>query len=372
MKVKGKVRIGHKTKNLVKEIRPGEIAMIKHKNLDGIAASSLNKAKVKAVINLDDSMSGDYPNRGPQILLSNNIPLLDRVSNFVNNDLKNGEMIFVDGNYIFDSNKKIIGKGRIFTREVHKYLLEKAKLKMKDNLKSFIENTLSYAKNEKDEIISEIDLSKVKTSFKGRECLIVTRGINYENDLQAILDYIKAKKPILVGVDGGADALLEYGFEPDIVLGDMDSVSNEALIVAREVLIHAYPDGNAPGEKRLRDSNLNYKKIISRGTSEDLALLVAHQLESKNIIAIGTHTNLIDFFEKNRSGMASTFLTRLKVGDRLIDAKGINEFFQDKVYLYNMLLIVLAAIIPLTILILNSERLQIIFKLVDLRLIQGY
>ncbi|UMZ73939.1 putative cytokinetic ring protein SteA [Natranaerofaba carboxydovora] len=370
--VKGKVRIGFKTKNLVKELRPGEIAVIKHKNLDEVGADSLVNTRVKAVINLDNTMTGEFPNRGPRVLLENETPFIDLVDENLTEKINDGDLVQIKGNNVFDSSKQKIGTGRVFNWNKHVELTKQAEKKMSKNLLNFFENTISYADYEKDMFVDKLDLSEVKTKFEGKECLIVTRGSNFKNDLRALIDYINIKKPLLIGVDGGADALMMFGLKPDVVLGDMDSVSDETLHKAGEILIHAYTNGRAPGESRLQEKSLDCTKITAPGTSEDLALLVAHQLKAKKILALGSHTNIIDFFEKDRKGMSSTILTRLKVGDRLIDLKGVSNIFSDIVELKSLAIVLIMALLPLTFLIIHSDKLQIIFRLINLRLIQGY
>lgn len=372
-KICGKARTGFKTKDLVKELKSGEIAIIDHKNLDEVAAKSLVNAGVKAVINLNNSMTGEFPNRGPGLLLSKKVPLLDKLENKNFLDTVNeGDMIIVSNDLVLNSNGKILTRGRKFNQDIYDSLINKATENMQKNLDNFINNTLEYAINEKEYFAEELDLSEVKTDLKGKKCLIISRGSNHEKDLAVIKDYITNVNPVLIGVDGGADTLLKHKLRPDIVLGDMDSVGERALFSAGEILLHAYLEGHAPGHDRLLKLGLDYSVVSAPGTSEDLAYLVAYQLQAQIIISLGAHTNLVDFYEKGRNGMASTLLTRMKTGDRLIDAKGINELFCQEVKAGSLLLALAASVLPFLTLVFSLQKLQAVVQLLNLKLIHGY
>ena len=184
----------------------------------------------------------------------------------------------------------------------------------------------------------------------------------------AIKSYIDEVKPVLIGVDGGGDALLEFGFTPDIIIGDMDSVSDDCLLRSKEIIVHAYSDGRAPGLDRVKDLGLKSKIFTSPGTSEDIALLLAYEKNADLIVAVGTHSNMIDFLEKGRPGMASTFLVRLKVGGILVDAKGVNKLYKSTFKTKYLWLVLGAALIPIIILIIINPLTQYLLTLLKIKL----
>ena len=216
-------------------------------------------------------------------------------------------------------------------------------------LEDFIENTLEYAKKEKGLVTGKIPIPKTKTKIKGKHVLVVVRGKDYKADLEAIKSYIDEVNPIFIGVDGGGDALLEFGYTPHIVVGDMDSISDKCLKMAKEIIVHAYPDGRAPGLKRVESLGLEAQTFPAPGTSEDIAFLLSYANGADLIVAVGSHTNMIDFLEKGRSGMSSTFLVRLKVGSKLVDAKGVNKLYHSSFKLKYVVGIAIAALIPITV-----------------------
>jgi len=325
MTIKGRARADCQTKSLVKRLRPREIAIIDHRDLDELAASALVGAQVRAVINCKPSISGRYPNTGPLALLEQGIPLFDSLERGLLS-LPDGKVIEIRGNEVFDSERKvIIARGIRQTKKSIHAVMETGKKNLRQSLESFLDNTLFYANRERKLILDDLRMPATRTCLRGRHVLLVVRGKGYCEDLKAIGSYMREMKPVLVGVDGGADILLACGCRPDLIIGDMDSVSDAALLCGAELLVHAYPDGYAPGMRRLRSLRLGAGILPLPGTSEDAAMLLAYHAGAELIVAVGAHSNMIDFLDKGREGMGSTFLTRLKVGSILIDARGLSK-----------------------------------------------
>ena len=367
MIVKAPIRVDRKTKKLAKRIQPGEIAVINHVDIDEVAANSLVEAKVKLVINAAESISGRYPNKGPGILTENNILIIDRVGEELFNNVSEGETLLIEDGKIFRGDE-LIGEGDVLTREKVAVQIKLAYDNLGEELDRFIDNTIEYAKKEKGFILGEVEIPKVKTKYQGKQVLIVVRGQDYKEDLATMISYIEEVKPILVGVDGGADALMEFGYKPDVVVGDMDSVSDESLKAAGEIVVHAYTDGRAPGLKRVQDLGLDAVVFPAPGTSEDIAMLIAYEYNAELIVALGTHSNIIDFLEKGRKGMASTFLVRMKIGAKLIDAKGVNLLYRSKLKIKYIWALIATALFPVLILASLSPRMQQFIQLMQLKL----
>ncbi len=367
MRVQAPIKVDRKTKRLAKRLTGGEIAVINHIDIDEVAANSLIEGKVKLVINASKSISGRYPNKGPGILTENNVLIVDNVGEDIFHELKEGQIIeIIDGKIYRDG--ILLGQGEVLDRDEVDVRLKKAYENIAVELDRFIDNTIEYAKKEKGFILGDVEIPHVKTKYKNRHVLIVVRGQDYKQDLSTILSYIEEMKPILVGVDGGADALLEFGYTPDVIVGDMDSVSDEALKKANEIVVHAYTDGRAPGLKRVQDLGLDAIVFPAPGTSEDIAMLIAYEYKAELIVALGTHSNMIDFLEKGRKGMASTFLVRLKIGSKLIDAKGVNLLYRSKLKMKYIWALIITALFPILILVSFLPSVQQFMHLMELRL----
>ncbi len=359
--IEGKVKIDKKTKNLVKRINADEIAVIAHQDIDQIAGKSLANKKVKAVINTCSSISSKYPNKGPSILLAAGIVIIDGCNPGIMDKLQDGDRIRIDENMVY-RDKEWIATGIRLTPEIIQDKLNKARDNLNDELDRFIDNTLRYARQEK-ELILDIDVPDIGIDFKGRHALIVVRGKDYQADLNTVKSYIREMKPIIVAVDGGADACLDMGFVPDVIVGDMDSITDKGLQCGGILVVHAYPDGRAPGLQRIEELGLTARVFPAPGTSEDIAMLLAYEKGAELITAVGTHTHMIDFLEKGRAGMASTMLVRLKVGNKLVDAKGLSKLYENRIYYHYWIQILLAVLLPLGILGIFSPPLKHLFQL---------
>jgi uncharacterized membrane-anchored protein len=343
----GVVRLDRRTKNLTKRLRPGEIAVIDHADLDRVSAEALVDCGVAAVINVARSVSGRYPNFGPQILLNAGIPLIDHADPKLFEALDEGDRVLLDGDTVLDRDRQVLGKGELLDQPALDRQLARAQAGLSDQIVAFTENTMTYLREEKDLLLEGVGVPEVRTDFEGRHVLIVVRGYDYREDLAALRSYISEYRPLLLGVDGGADALLEAGYTPDVILGDMDSCSDATLRCGAELVVHAYRDGTAPGLDRIRRLGLEAVAFPVLGTSEDAAMLLADSKGAQLLVAVGTHASLVEFLDKGRSGMASTFLTRLRVGPKLVDAKGVSRIYRSEIKGWHLVLLVLSALLAL-------------------------
>jgi len=346
--ISGPVRLDRRTKNLTKRLLPGEVAVIHHTDLDRVSAEALVEAGAGAVVNAVPSVSGRYPNLGPGILLAAGIQLIDDAGEDIFTLLDEGDQVIVDGDKLLDASGHVVAKGTLVTTEVLEHQLTFAREGLADQIEAFAANTMEYLRVEKELLLEGVGVPNVATQIEGRHVLIVVRGYDYRSDLEALRPYISEYKPLLMGVDGGADALLEAGYRPDMIIGDMDSCSDAALKCGAELVVHAYRDGRAPGIERIESLGLQAIPFPALGTSEDAAMLLADSKGARLIVAVGTHASLVEFLDKGRAGMASTFLTRLRVGPKLVDAKGVSRIYRSQVTGWHLVLLVLSAIIALT------------------------
>ncbi|NLC52155.1 MAG: hypothetical protein GX764_07635, partial [Firmicutes bacterium] len=353
----GPIRYDLSTKKLVKRLQPQDIALISHNDLDEIAADSLLRTKVKIVLNTGFFCTESYVNNGPGKLLDRGITLVEGLGEKFLLKLKEGDPVEVKGESIFKNGKKI-AKGQILTKELLSKKIARAEINQGKLLDRFVQNTLEYARREKGIILGSLTMPKLQTVIRDRHVLVVVRGKNYREDLKAIMHYIDEVKPVLIGVDGGADALWEFGYRADIVIGDMDSVGDEALQNAAELVVHAYPDGRAPGMERVKKLGLEAKIFSAPGTSEDVAMLLAYENKAELIVALGTHSSMVDFLEKGRAGMASTFLVRLKVGEKLVDARGVSQLYRKTANYRFVAPLLIAALLPIAVLAALSPWVQ--------------
>ena len=327
--VVGRARVDRRTKNLTKRLQPGDIAVIDHPDLDKVSADALLSARPAGVVNASASITGRYPNLGPQILVDAGIPLLDAVGPDVM-AVTEGQVLRLDGGDLWSGLSKV-ATGTLLDAEAVQSQMHEARAGLAVQIEAFATNTMEFIRKERDLLLDGVGIPPITTELDGRHCLIVVRGYHYREDLDMLRPYIREYRPVLIGVDGGADAILESGHQPDLIVGDMDSVSDAALRCGAEVVVHAYRDGRAPGLARVEMLGIEPVVFPAAGTSEDVAMLLADDAGAELIVAVGTHVTLVEFLDKGRDGQASTFLTRLRVGGKLVDAKGVSRLYRARI-----------------------------------------
>jgi uncharacterized membrane-anchored protein len=370
--VTGVARVDRRTKRLVKRLRPGDVAVIDHADLDRVAAETLVDAAPSAVVNASQSVTGRYPNVGPLLLCRAGIPLVDDAGDDVLEAVVEGAPVTVDGEKVVVGGEVVASGTRQSTQSIHA-AIESARLNMGPELERFAENTVEYVRQEIDLLTGELAVPDLGCSIAGRHVLIVVRGSDYKEDLGLLRrsGYLRELRPVLIGVDGGADALLELGAVPDLIIGDFDSVSERALRCGAQLIVHGYADGRAPGSKRLDDLGLAHTVFSAPGTSEDVAMLLAYQEGAELIVAVGTHSSMVEFLDKGRAGMASTFLVRMKVGSTLVDAKGVSRLYTHSVRTADLVWMIAAAIFTLAVALMLSEPVRLLLRAFWRSLVSG-
>jgi uncharacterized membrane-anchored protein len=363
----GPARLDRRTKHLVRRLGPDDIAIIDHADLDRVSAEELLEAGVRVVINVSDSQTGRFPNPGPLLLVRGGVRLIDAPGADLFEKVSDGELLTVRGAGLFRNGTRLVSGKELRADELSDALRDQ-RSRVTEALETFAENTMRYLREEGRLLSEGIGFPALETRFRDRHALVVVRGPGHKRDLRIVRPYVRDFRPVLVAVDGGADALLEAGYKPDVIVGDMDSVSDKALRSGAELVVHAYEDGRAPGSERVRNLGLRYHVVPAPATSEDVALLLAFEKGAELIIAVGTHFNLIEFLERNRSGMSSTFLTRLKVGEILIDAKGVSRLVSRRVGLWPLAAFAITGLGALVVAVLVSPQLRSWFELLGLRL----
>jgi uncharacterized membrane-anchored protein len=365
--VEGTARLGRRTKELVKRLAPGEIAVIDHLNIDRIAAEELIASGVDAVINASESSNGRYPNAGPLLLARAGILLVDAEGADPFELLEDGDRLRIEGGSVSVGGRHAFDGLELGAVELERQLDEQRE-RVNEALAEFAENTVAHVRGETDLLTGAVQFPPTKATFRDRQVLIVVRGDRHRRDLKALRAYIRDVRPLVVCVDGGADGALEQGLRPDVILGDMDSASDAALNCGAELIVHAYPDGRAPGRERLIELGLEHSVVPAAGTSEDVAMLMAYEKGADLIVSVGAHFNLIEFLDRKRGGMSSTFLTRLRIGEKLVDAKGVSRLYNPGSTFGPMVLFMAVFVALLVIVIATSPALSDLADLLWLKI----
>jgi uncharacterized membrane-anchored protein len=369
--VSGSVRLGRKTKLLVKHLSRGDVAVIDHQDIDRVSAEELIAAGVGAVLNCRASASGSYPNLGPQLLVEAGVLLVDLPDDSLFKRLSDGDAITVCGGEV-QCRKEVMVRGEVLDRARVLADTEARRCEIGEALERFAHNTIEHMREERELLAGRIELPRFATDFRDRSALVVVRGVGHQRDLHALRPFIRDVRPVLIAVDGGADALLEAGLKPDMVVGDMDSVSETSLLAAveggAELVVHSYPDGHAPGRQRLEDLGVPFKLVPAPGTSQDVAMLIPAEKGARLIVSVGSQFNLVEFLDRNREGMSSTFLTRLRIGEILVDAKGVSRLYRPRPGLTPLLVVILAGLIAMIAVVWLTPALRDVVDLLWLKL----
>src|SRR4051812_21616598 len=365
--VAGPARLGRRTKRLVKTLQPGAIAILDHRDLDRVSAEDLIAAGVKAVCNCSPSSTGAYPNMGPLLLVQAGVHLVDLPDDQLFEALHDDERITLRGGDVMRGST-VLAHGTVQEPDVVRAATDERRREIGDALEAFAQNTIEHMLEERELLSGRIELPRFDTDFRDRPALIVVRGVDHQKDLRALRPYIRDVKPAILAVDGGANALLAEGFKPDMIVGDMDSATEAALRCGAELVVHAYPNGKAPGRKHLENLGLPYKLVPAPGTSQDVAMLIAAEKGAQLIVSVGSQWNLVEFLDKNRRGMSSTFLTRLRIGEILVDAKGVSRLYRPRPTTAPLALVLLVGVAALAAVIAVTPGLRDVADLLWLKL----
>jgi uncharacterized membrane-anchored protein len=371
----GSVRPGRRTKLLVRHLVRGDIALIDHRDIDRVSAEELIAAGTVAVLNCSPSSSGTYPNLGPQLLVEAGIVLVDLPGDALFERLSDGDPLAIRiapaaGSLAAEVLRKgeLLATGEVLDLERVCAETELRRQEIGEALERFAHNTIDHMREERELLAGRIKLPRFATDFRDRSTLVVVRGVGHQRDLRALRPFIRDMRPVILAVDGAAAALLEEGLTPNMIVGDMDSAGEAALRCGAELVVHSYPDGRAPGRERLERMGLPFKLVPAPGTSQDVAMLLAAEKGARLIVSVGSQFNLVEFLDRNREGMSSTFLTRLRIGEILVDAKGVSRLYRPRPGLTPLLVVIVAGLIALIAVVCVSPALRDVAELLWLKL----
>jgi len=354
----GTARVERRTSTLVRRLKPGDVAVLDHLDLDRASAEALLDRGVVAVVNASAFISGRYPNLGPELLAKSGVVLVDNVGPDVFAKVADGRIVRLHEGRLYVDDEVVASGRELEVDDVHA-LMDEARGGLSTQLQSFTHNTTEFLRREQDLLLHGQGAPTLRTRLEGRPVVVVVRGYDYRDDLRRLRRYIREQRPVLIGVDAGADALLAAGHRADVVVvgadglgqgshaGDGSTVSDKALRTAREIVLHTDRAGRAVGSDRLDRVGVRAHNFAASGTSEDTALLLADLAGASLIVSVGTHATLDEFLDRQRAGLASTFLTRLRIGPKLVDAKSVPQLYAGRVRLWHLLLVLLAGIAAL-------------------------
>ncbi|MFX0578738.1 putative cytokinetic ring protein SteA [Nocardia nepalensis] len=356
----GIARVDRNTRRLLKRVGPGDVVILDEMDLDRLTADRLVEAGVLAVVNTSPSISGRYPNLGPEVLVANGILLLDTVSSDAFK-IKDGTKVRIDEGVVYadklvKKEPEVLVTGIELTESDIAERMIEARNGLADHLEAFAGNTIEFIRTESALLIDGIGVPELELGMKHRHVVVVADGPDHADDLRRLKPFIKEYAPIMVGVGRGADTLMKQGYRPDLIVGDPDEITTATLKSGAEVILPADTDGDAKGLERIQDLGIGATTFPSSGAPSDLALLLAHHHGASLIVTAGAAASLDDFFDRGRrDSNPATFLTRLKIGTKLVDAKAVATLYRNRVSGTAIAMVVLAALIAVIVAMLASN-----------------
>ncbi len=356
-KAAGTVRMDRRLGGVLRKCHAGDVAVLDHLDLDRSEAEALLERGVTAVVNASPFISGRYPNLGPELLVRSGVLLVDEVGPGVFDRLKDGHRVWISDGAIYFRDQPV-ATGRQLTLQGVQEQMDSARGGLTTQLESLTHNTTEFLRREPDLLLHGTGVPDLDVTMTGRPVVVVVRGFDHEAELRRLRRFISEQKPVLVGVDAGADLLLAARLRPDVVVigeegfadagtAERRAVSDRALTRAREVVLHTDRSERLPGAERLDRLGVRPRRIAADGTTEDIALLMADLKGASLIVLVGTHATLDEFLDRQRRGLASTFLTRLRVGPRLVDARSVPTLYGGGARLWHAALVLLAGLLAL-------------------------
>ncbi|WP_435747716.1 putative cytokinetic ring protein SteA [Nocardioides sp. SYSU DS0663] len=347
----GTARVERRAEALLPRLRPGDIAVLDHPALDRSTAHRLVEVGVAAVVNASPLVSGRYPNLGPEVLERAGVPMVDSTGPGLLATLRDGEHVRIaDGRlHVGD---RVVGLGRPVDRAVLERDLVEARRGMTAQLETFLHNGAELLRREEELLLHGDALPATETPLAGRTAVVVVHGHDHEAELRTMRVYLREQQPVVVAVGRAADTVATRRRRPDIVVVDAaeprDLPAAAVLRGARDVVVRAPRGTDGDGALQTLD-RLGVRPLVVRTdvTAEDVALLLAGAGGAALVIGVGLHATLEEFLDRQRSGLASTYLTRLRLGERLIDAAAVPYLYSGRVRPHHLLTVMLAGLVAL-------------------------
>ncbi|MGE5696640.1 MAG: putative cytokinetic ring protein SteA [Candidatus Sericytochromatia bacterium] len=343
----GTAVVDRDTERLLRRVGPGDIVVLDARDLDRMTADVLVDAGVAAVINASRSISGRYPNQGPEVLVAHGVRLIDDTGPEVFKKVKDGARVRVHNGAVYSGDRRlIVGVER--TDEEISDLMHEAKSGLVEHLEAFAGNTIEFIRSESPLLIDGIGIPDIDVDLNRRHVVVVGEEDAAADDLKSLKPFIKEYQPVLVGVGAGADVLRKNGYRPQLIVGDPDKMTADVLRCGAQVVLPADADGHAPGLERIQDLGVGAMTFPAAGSAMDLALLLADHHGAALIVTAGHSATIEEFFDRTRAqSNPSTFLTRLKVGQKLVDAKAVATLYRNRISGGAIAMLVLAMLIAI-------------------------
>jgi uncharacterized membrane-anchored protein len=344
--VHGPARVHRRTASVLGRLHPGDVAVLDHLDMDRATAQALVDAGVVAVVNASPMISGRYPNLGPDLLVGAGLAVVDSVGPEVFDRVRDGVAVRIDGGAVHLGDEQV-AEGRELTADLVASEMDRARSGLSAQLESFTHNSTEFLRREQDLLLHGSGLPTLRTAMAARPVVVVSDPRELAARRKDLKAFLREQRPVLVGVDAGADALLAAGHQPHVVVvtASADPPSSKVVRAAQDVVLVAEPGGARSSVETLERLGARPHRLETTAAAQDAALLLADAAEARVIVVVGSRATLEEFLDRGRTGLASTYLTRLKVGTRIVDAEAVPTLYSGRVRPRHVLLALLVCVL---------------------------
>ena len=363
--VTGTARVDRDIERLLRRVEPGDIVVLDVLDLDRVTADALVDANIAGVVNASPSISGRYPNLGPEVLVANGIALIDETGPEVFKKVKDGAKVRMHNGGVYSGDRRLVLGLERTDSDVNE-MMHEAKSGLVAHLEAFAGNTIEFIRSESPLLIDGVGIPDIDVDLRRRHVVVVAEEPDAADDLKALKPFIKEYQPVLIGVGSGADLIRKAGYRPQLIVGDPEQISAEVLKCGAQVVLPADADGHAPGLERIQDLGVGAMTFPAAGSAADLALLLADHHGAALIVTAGHTANIEEFFDRTRQHTnPSTFLTRLKVGEKLVDAKAVATLYRSRISGGAVAMLVMAMLIAVIVALWVSQTDTVVIEWVQ-------
>ena len=342
-------RVERRPRSLLSRVRPGDVAVVDHSDLDRATAQSLVDAGVAAVVNAAPMMSGRYPAQGPELLARHGVLLLDRVGPGAVG-VEDGSQVRLHAEVLHLSDGRDL-EGRLLDVAMLAEEQEQARRGLASQLETLTHNAAELLRREEDLLLHGQGLPALGTTLEGRAAVVAVEGPDLADELALVRPYLREQHPAVVAVHAAADRLVAAGITPDVVVvdgrSDLEPPRAATLTAAGDVVVVVAPGAGHATTNAVERVGVRAVTMSTTTTAEDAALLLAHAGGATPIVGVGLHADLADFLDRDRGGLASTYLTRLALGPHLVDATAVPLLYSGRVRPRHLYIVMLAGLVAL-------------------------
>ena len=346
--VVGTARVERRARDLPSRIQPGDIAVVDHVDMDRRTAQGLVDAGAVAVLDAAAIITGRYPNLGPQTLVGSGLQVVDSLGPALLAAVHDGARVRLHDGVVYVEDVEV-ARGRVLDEELVAAEMATARAGLVNHLAALTHGSTELLRREEDLLLHGRGVPRLATRLEGRPVVVIAPGADLDADLAEVRAFVREQHPAVIAVGTAADAARAAGLRPDVVVVDATDEQPSAAVLkaARDVVLHADGGAGTGLQEQLERLGVRPVRCATSLAPEDAALVVADAADPAVIVVVGMRASLEDMLDRQRPGLAGTYLTRLKTGPRLVEVAALRHLYSGRVRPWHLLLVLLAGLVAL-------------------------